>query len=87
MAKENYSKQGISDWEEREVFAKTEVFGKIAQRFSTYQIRFTAKGKETVRRGINAIQLIQQGVKWYITSLAWDRQSETLPIPTRYLPD
>jgi len=73
-AKEAFSKQQITLWEEQEVHARTDIFGKVAQRFSTYKIRLIAHGMESLREGVNAIQLIKQNGTWLITSVAWDKK-------------
>jgi len=84
-AKENFKKQGIASWNEYEICAKTEMFGKVAHRFSTYKIRLIANGQESYRTGINAIQLIKQNNSWIITSVAWDKETQTLKIPAKYI--
>ncbi|WP_333819804.1 hypothetical protein [Ohtaekwangia sp.] len=80
----NLSKRHIRSVEEKELHSKTDLFGKIAQRFSTYQVRFNIDGKEVIRKGINAIQLIWKDGKWMIVSIIWDRESDTLKIPVQY---
>ena len=82
----NVVKQGMSAVEEKEIYGKTDFFGKVAQRLSTYEIRFKFKEKETVRTGINLIQLIKTGGGWKINSVVWDRESEQLKVPTQYKP-
>jgi len=84
LAEENFKKQKMEVWGEQEICSQTNFFGKIAQRFSTYKILYVADGKETKRSGINAIQLIKENDKWLIASVAWDRASDTLPIPAYY---
>lgn len=84
LAEDNFKKQKMETWDEEEICSQTQVFGKIAQRFSTYKIIYVAGGRETVRRGINAIQLINEGGKWLIVSVAWDRENNTTPIPAEY---
>ncbi|MXV50135.1 DUF4440 domain-containing protein [Pedobacter sp. HMF7647] len=70
---------------ETELARKTDVFGKIAQVLSTYELTITGKDGKVVRRGINAIQLIKQDGKWLIASLIWDRENDTLKLPQKYL--
>ena len=84
LAADNFRKQKMETWGEQETCSQTNVFGKIAQRFSTYKILYIVAGVETVRSGINAIQLIKENDKWLITCVAWDRASDTLPIPPDY---
>jgi hypothetical protein len=84
LAADNFKKQKMETWGEQETCSQTHIFGKIAQRFSTYKILYVAGGAETIRSGINAIQLIKENSKWLIASVAWDRASDTLPIPPEY---
>jgi hypothetical protein len=84
LANDNFKSQQMESWDQEETCAQTHVFGKIAQRFSTYKITYVAAGTEIKRSGINAFQLIKEGGKWVIASVAWDRASETLPIPAAY---
>ncbi len=84
VAEENFKKQKMEVWGEQETCSQTQFFGKVAQRFSTYKILYIADGKETIRSGINAIQLIKEEDKWRIANLAWDRASDALPIPPAY---
>src|SRR3569833_1992920 len=76
-AKDNFRRQQIGSWVESETCARTDIFGKIAQRFSTYSIRLTANGVESRRAGINAIQLIKVNDSWLISAVAWDKETES----------
>lgn len=83
----NIAKQGIVSVLEKEIYNETDVFGKVAQRLSTYEIKFSFKEKgELIRRGINLIQLINDGGTWKINSIVWDRESDQLKIPSQYKP-
>jgi hypothetical protein len=84
VSKATFRQQQITTWEEQEVCSRTEIFGKVAQRFSTYNIRIIANGKENLRSGINAIQLIKQNDTWLITSVAWDKEAPDQKIPSKY---
>ena len=70
---------------EKELVRKVDVFGKIAHVLSTYELTITGKDGKVVRRGINSIQLIKQENTWLILSLTWDRESDTLKLPSKYL--
>lgn len=72
---------------ERQLHAKTEWFGNIAHVFSTYDLTVRAKGQIFTRRGINSIQLVKQNGNWNIVSLTWDRESDMMKLPPRYLHD
>ena len=65
----NGAAQGATDRTETELYEKTEVFGNIAHRFSTYSLKVKVGVKAEERRGINSIQLIKQNGKWLIHSL------------------
>ncbi len=62
----------LSVFQEKEVAYKTEVFGKVAQRFSTYEARCDDTSPDPAAVGVNCIQFIQVNGKWLITSMAWD---------------
>ena len=83
--KEKIRSQQISSYMELELSRKIDVFGKIAQVFSTYELKMVIKGKEVVRKGISSIQFIRQDGSWLVASLVWDRESESLKIPEKYL--
>jgi hypothetical protein len=72
------------DFFEVEVARRVERFGHIAQVFSTYESRRTPDG-EPFTRGINSIQLMFDGARWWVLSIAWDTEREGQPLPERYL--
>jgi hypothetical protein len=85
--RENISKQSVLAVEEKEIFQSTDVFGKVAQRLSTYEVRFKTKDREMVRNGINLIQLLKVNGQWKVYSLVWDRESDQLKIPAAFKPN
>ena len=72
---------------EREVAREVERFGGIAHVWSTYE-GFEAKDAAVpFVRGINTIQLMQDGTRWWILSIGWDAEREGSTSPAgRYLP-
>ena len=68
---------------ERELARRVEQFGHIAQVFSTYEGRIE-KDNHTLR-GINSIQLMNDGKRWWIVSLMWEAESEKVKLPEQYL--
>jgi hypothetical protein len=72
--------------DEREIAARTDVFGGVAQRFSTYAGRFDIGGQKLDMRGINAIHLVRDAEGWRVASLVWDDELVDRPIPDDYLP-
>ena len=76
-----FAKEGFY---ESELARKGEEYGQIAQVFSTYEARHAPADKPFVR-GINSIQLVNDGQRWWISQLLWQPEGEKTPIPERYL--
>ncbi|MDQ3698664.1 MAG: hypothetical protein M3373_11675 [Gemmatimonadota bacterium] len=72
---------------ERELSHKTETFGNIAHRFSTYDSRRAEDDAEPFARGINSIQLLKDGGRWWVVTVFWDSERPGSPIPRAYLPN
>lgn len=68
---------------EREIARRTEQFGHIAHVFSTYEGR--TETDSTVIRGINSIQLMSDGTRWWVVSVFWEAERPDNPLPPRYL--
>ncbi len=71
---------------EREVARRTEAFGNIAHLFSTYESRHTAADAAPFARGINSIQLLKDGERWWIVTVFWDAERPGNALPEKYLP-
>lgn len=71
---------------EREISRKVESFGQIAHVFSTYDSRHEATDKTPFARGINSIQLMNDGKRWWIVTVYWDSERPDNPLPPQYLP-
>jgi hypothetical protein len=76
-----FAKEGFY---ESELARKGEEFGQIAQVFSTYEARHAPADKPFVR-GINSIQLVNDGQRWWISQLLWQPVGQNTPLPERYL--
>ena len=70
---------------EQEVARRTEQFGHIAHVFSTYESRHKADEPKPFMRGINSIQLMNDGKRWWIVTIYWQQESAEDPIPEKYL--
>ncbi len=83
--------EGSGAWLEENGFFEVEIartlerFGPIAHAFSTYETRREEAG-ELLCRGINSIQLVNDGERWRILSIFWTNESDDTPIPDKYLP-
>ncbi len=71
---------------ESEVARRTDCFGNVCQIFSTYESRHAASDEKPFVRGINSIQLVRDGHRWWIASVVWDTERPDNPIPADYLP-
>lgn len=72
---------------EREIHRVTEAYGNIMHAFSTYESRRTADlAERPFARGINSIQLLKDGGRWWVVSIFWDAERAGNEIPARYLP-
>jgi hypothetical protein len=69
---------------ENEVARKTESFGQILHAFSTYEARHKP-GDKPFARGINSIQLMNDGTRWWVVTIYWQAEDEKTPLPEKYL--
>ena len=73
---------------EIELSRTEERYGHIVHAFSTYGSYHTAEDVEKENpydRGINSIQLLTDGNRWYVLNVFWDSESRGSPIPEKYL--
>lgn len=76
----------LSGFFEREIARRTDCFGNVCQVFSTYESRRSPSDAAPFERGINSIQLVNDGKRWWIASVVWDAERPANPIPAQYLP-
>ncbi|MEC7755565.1 hypothetical protein [Roseivirga thermotolerans] len=74
-----------SGFYETEIGRRVEEYGTIAHVFSTYETRRSASDKEPFMRGINSIQLLNDGKRWWIVSVMWMGENPQFPLPDKYL--
>lgn len=72
---------------ETEIARTTEQFGAVTHAFSTYESRIGTPDSDPTMRGINSIQLFDDGSRWWVVSVFWDSERPDQPIPAAYLPD
>ena len=70
---------------EREAARRTETFGNVAHVFSTYESRHAKDEATPFQRGINSIQLMIDGKRWWIVTVFWQAEDEKHPLPEKYL--
>jgi hypothetical protein len=70
---------------ERQVSLRVERFGNIAHIFSTYESRHKVEDEKPFARGINSIQLMNDGKRWWIVTVFWLAEDDKNPLPAEYL--
>lgn len=70
---------------EKEISRKVDTYGSMTHVFSTYESYRSEADAEPFSRGINSIQLINDGTRWWIINIYWQAESEDNPIPEKYL--
>ena len=71
---------------EREIARQTERYGNVTHAFSTYESRVKTADSPPFSRGINSIQLVTDGKRWWVVTILWDFERPGNPIPSEYLP-
>ena len=87
---EDYVQRGSTAFEkqgfyEREAARRTETFGNIAHVFSTYESRHAKDDPKPFQRGINSIQLMNDGKRWWVVTIFWQGEDDKNPLPEKYL--
>jgi hypothetical protein len=79
-------KIGDAPFFEVEIHRVIQRFGNIAQVFSTYEAWRDAEHTDFIKRGINSVQLYNDGERWRVVNMIWDDEREGLAIDPAYLP-
>jgi len=77
---------GVRSFFEKEIAGRTDQFGKIAQRISTYA-SYINNPDSLTERGVNSFQLVKTAGSWKVASIIWDVERKSQPIPKFYLGD
>jgi hypothetical protein len=70
---------------EREIGRATDQFGGIVQAFSAYESRRAANDEKPFARGINSIQAMNDGKRWWIVTVFWEGERADNKIPEKYV--
>jgi hypothetical protein len=71
---------------EREIARRIDRYGNVTHVFSTYESRVSSADSPPFSRGINSIQLVTDGARWWVVTILWDFERPGNPIPAEYLP-
>lgn len=91
MTADDYIKTS-GDWlmqngfHELEINRIVETFGPMTHVYSTYESYQNKTDEKPFMRGINSIQLMHDGLRWWIINIYWMQESEEHAIPEKYLP-
>jgi hypothetical protein len=62
-----------------------ETYANIAHAFSVYEGRHDTTDAKPFVRGINSIQLMNDGKRWWVVTIFWQAEDAANPIPQKYL--
>ena len=60
---------------EKEIHRKIDTFGSMTQVFSTYETYKSESDEKPFMRGINSIQLLNDGKRWWVVNIYWVQES------------
>lgn len=66
---------------EREIGRTEQRFGNVVHAFSAYDSKRTESDAAPFSRGINSIQLLHDGTRWWVVSVLWDTERPGNEIP------
>jgi hypothetical protein len=70
---------------EQETHRVTQRAGNLVHVMSTYESRRTPDGP-VIAHGVNSLDLIWDGKRWWIAASVWQNQDPSLPLPPEFLP-
>lgn len=70
---------------EYEIHREEHHYGRVVHVFSTYGSKRSESDAEPFNKGINSIQLFDDGERWWVVTIYWAHASEDNPIPERYI--
>ena len=69
---------------ELELGRHVDSYGTISQVFSAYEARNKKSDEKPFLRGINSIQLLNDGTRWWVLTIAWSPETPDNPLPERF---
>jgi len=70
---------------EHEIARRVLTYGHIAHVWSTYEGRVGSVDSKPFVRGVNSIQLLNDGRRWWVVSIFWEAETPLTPLPKKYL--
>lgn len=72
----------VGGFHEREIGRRIERYGNIVHAFSAYDSKRRRDDAQPFARGINSIQLWNDGKRWHVVSIFWEGETPSNPIPS-----
>ncbi len=72
---------------EKEAARRSETFGNLVHVWSTYEAKSKLEDEKPFMRGINSLQLWNDGKRWWVLSIVWQAEDPNLKLPDKYLKD
>ncbi|MDR9417291.1 MAG: hypothetical protein RI564_13480 [Gracilimonas sp.] len=69
---------------EYEIHREEQHYGRIVHLMSTYGSKRSETDDEPFNKGINSIQLFDDGQRWWVVTIYWAHASKKNPIPRKY---
>ncbi|WP_020401805.1 hypothetical protein [Gracilimonas tropica] len=69
---------------EYEINREEHHYGRVVHVFSTYASKYSKSDEEPFNKGINSIQLFDDGERWWVVTIYWAHESDENPIPEKY---
>lgn len=91
MSPENYVLSS-GKWLEENGFHEVEIsrvvesYGSLVHVFSTYESYRSKSDSKPFARGINSIQLLDDGNRWWVVQIYWLGETKENPLPPKFLP-
>lgn len=73
----------LTEFSEAETSERTQIFGNIATRVSTYEKSGIIDGRSFTSRGMKSFQFVKMSQGWRILSVTWDDEREGFSIGDR----
>jgi hypothetical protein len=70
---------------EKEAARRAESYGHIVHAWSTYESRHKPEDPKPFARGVNSIQLMNDGKRWWVVGIFWEAETPRTPLPKKYL--
>ena len=76
MISNNIENGNILAIRETEISQNIQIFGRVAQISSNYELYFEGENVSQIRYGVNLFQLINVNGQWLISSMCWDDRND-----------